>query len=89
MKTKEQLAEQYAEEQNSSYTNDYYGFLEGFSAKEEQIKEKIELLERSKGFKIDGLRLITVKFSSQQEQMKYAEKVDETIKVLKSLIDED
>lgn len=87
--SKEQLAEQYAEEQNSSYTNDYYGFLAGFSAKEEQIKEKIELLERSKGFKIDGLRLTTVKFSSQQEQMKYAEKVDETIKVLKSLINED
>jgi hypothetical protein len=32
MKTKEQLAEQYAEEQNSAYTNDYYGFLAGWEA---------------------------------------------------------
>lgn len=32
MKTKEQLAEQYAEEQNSAYTNDYYGFLAGYEA---------------------------------------------------------
>ena len=30
--TKEQLAEQYAEEQNSAYTNDYNGFLAGFEA---------------------------------------------------------
>lgn len=34
MKTKEQLAEQYAEEQNSAYTNDYYGFLAGYEAAE-------------------------------------------------------
>ena len=27
--SKEQLAEQYADEQNSAYTNDYYGFLAG------------------------------------------------------------
>lgn len=26
----EQLAEQYAKEQNSCYTNDYYGFIAGF-----------------------------------------------------------
>lgn len=32
MKSKEQLAEEYAEEQNSSYTNDYYGFLAGYEA---------------------------------------------------------
>jgi hypothetical protein len=31
---KEQLAEQYAEEQNSAYTNDYYGFLAGYEAGE-------------------------------------------------------
>ena len=30
--TKEQLAEQYAEEQNSAYTNDYNGFLAGYEA---------------------------------------------------------
>ena len=30
--TKEQLAEQYAKEQNSAYTNDYYGFIAGFDA---------------------------------------------------------
>ena len=32
MKNKEQLAEQYAEEQNSAYTNDYNGFLAGYEA---------------------------------------------------------
>lgn len=32
MKTKEKLAEQYAEENNSAYTNDYYGFIAGFEA---------------------------------------------------------
>jgi hypothetical protein len=32
MKIKEQLAEQYANEQNSAYTNDYYGFLAGYEA---------------------------------------------------------
>jgi len=31
MKSKEQLAEKYAEEQNSAYTNDYYGFMEGYT----------------------------------------------------------
>jgi len=31
---KEKLAEQYAEEQNSAYTNDYYGFLAGYEAGE-------------------------------------------------------
>lgn len=30
MNSKEQLAEQYADEQNSAYTNDYYGFLAGY-----------------------------------------------------------
>ena len=30
--TKEQLAEKYAEENNSAYTNDYYGFIEGFNS---------------------------------------------------------
>jgi hypothetical protein len=34
METKEQLAEEYAQEQNSAYTNDYYGFLAGFTAAE-------------------------------------------------------
>ena len=37
--TKEQLAEQYAEEQNSAYTNDYYGFLAGFEKAIERVKE--------------------------------------------------
>lgn len=30
MNSKEQLAEQYADEQNSAYANDYYVFLAGF-----------------------------------------------------------
>ena len=42
MKTKEQSAKQYAEENNSAYTNGYYGFLAGFSAKEEIIKQKLK-----------------------------------------------
>lgn len=41
-KTVEKLAKQYAEENNSAYTNDYYGFLAGFSAKEEIIKQKLK-----------------------------------------------
>lgn len=32
MESKEKLAEQYAEELNSAYTNDYYGFLAGWEA---------------------------------------------------------
>ena len=40
MKTKEKLAEQYAEEQNSAYTNDYYGFLVGYEKAEELFKPK-------------------------------------------------
>ena len=40
--TKEQLAEKYAEEQNSAYTNDYYGFIEGFRANK-KITDKIIL----------------------------------------------
>jgi hypothetical protein len=39
MKTKEQLAEQYANEQNSAYTNDYYGFLAGYNSAIEKVKE--------------------------------------------------
>lgn len=39
MKDKKQLAEEYAEEQNSSYTNDYYGFLNGYNAAIEKVKE--------------------------------------------------
>lgn len=83
METKEKLAEQYAEEQNSAYTNDY---LAGFSAKENIIKEKIETLENSKGFKTGGLKLSTSRFNNQQEQMKYAKRVDEVIDILKSLL---
>lgn len=40
--TKEQLAEKYAEEQNSAYTNDYYGFIEGFRANK-KLTDKIVL----------------------------------------------
>ena len=40
--TKEQLAEKYASEQNSAYTNDYYGFIEGFSANK-KLTDKIIL----------------------------------------------
>ena len=59
MKNKEQLAEQYAEEQNSAYTNDYNGFLAGFEAgqpkwisvEEQTPPQGIELLVKSpKGF---------------------------------------
>ena len=39
MKNKEQLAEQYAEEQNSAYTNDYNGFINGWDSAVEKIKE--------------------------------------------------
>ena len=85
---KEQLAEQYAEGKSSTEVfknNHIKDFLAGFSAKEEQIKEKIKLLERSKGF---GLGSSIVEFNNQQEQVKYAERVDEVIKILKSLINE-
>jgi hypothetical protein len=36
---KEKLAEQYAEEQNSAYTNDYYGFLAGYEAATKHLTE--------------------------------------------------
>lgn len=88
MESKEKLAEQYAEELNSAYTNDYYGFLAGFSAKEEQIKDKIQALEDSKGFKLGGL-FNKINFNSQQERMQYTKKVDEVIEILKSLVDEE
>ena len=42
MKTKEQLAEKYAEENNSAYTNDYYGFIEGFNSAEKQTAKIIK-----------------------------------------------
>ena len=40
--TKEQLAEKYAEENNSAYTNDYYGFIEGFNSAEKQTAKIIK-----------------------------------------------
>lgn len=39
-KTKEQKAEQYAKEQNSCYTNDYYGFLAGYEQALKDMEEK-------------------------------------------------
>ena len=50
MKNKEQLAEQYAEEQNSAYTNDYNGFLAGFEAGQPKwisVEEQIPDNERT------------------------------------------
>ena len=47
--TKEQLAEQYAEEQNSAYTNDYYGFLAGYEACEKLLKKYIEFVDFEDG----------------------------------------
>ena len=40
--TKEQLAEKYAEENNSAYTNDYYGFIDGFNSAEKQTAKIIK-----------------------------------------------
>lgn len=40
---KHKLAEQYAEENNDAYTNDYYGFLEGFNTCEEILKKVLEI----------------------------------------------
>ena len=40
---KEKLAEQYAEENNSAYTNDYYGFLAGYEAATKWKKVEEEL----------------------------------------------
>ena len=48
--TKEQLAEQYAEEQNSAYTNDYNGFLAGYEAGQPKwisVEEQIPDNERT------------------------------------------
>ena len=42
MENKEQLAEKYAEEENSSYTNDYYGFINGWDSAEKQNKKKLK-----------------------------------------------
>lgn len=88
MKTnKEQLAEQFCNREGLSWENDYAkeAFLAGFSAKEDEIKKKIEALEDSKGFKMTGIST-TRNFSNQKQQMIYASKVDEVIKILKSLL---
>lgn len=41
MSRKEELATQYAEECQSCYTNDYYGFINGYEAAKKEYKEKI------------------------------------------------
>jgi hypothetical protein len=44
----EKEAEKYAEETNSAYTNDYYGFLAGINSKSSELKVvegKIEILK--------------------------------------------
>ena len=38
----ETLAEEYAQEENSCYTNDYYGFIAGFKKAVELLKSKNE-----------------------------------------------
>ena len=90
MEIKERLAEQYAHNYFDMHeTNNYkalkQGFLAGFSAKEEIIKERIKSLEKSKRFELSGLEK---SFNNQQEQMRYAKKADEVIEILKSLLDE-
>lgn len=64
MKTKEQLAEEYAEANNDCYTNDFYGFINGYESKEKQIKDKINALKsdlsdvlRPKLTKVEALKL--------------------------------
>jgi len=41
-RTKEDYAKHYAEEENSAYTNDYYGFIAGYEQKQRHIKALIE-----------------------------------------------
>jgi hypothetical protein len=50
MESKEKLAKQYAEELNSAYTNDYYGFLAGYNKCEELLKKYIEFIEEDSTF---------------------------------------
>ena len=53
MKNKEQLAEQYAEEQNSAYTNDYNGFINGWdSAVKKNKNSKNEVPSKNYSTKI-------------------------------------
>lgn len=40
----EKLAKEYAEEQNSAYTNDYYGFIAGFKKAFELNKDNKKLI---------------------------------------------
>ena len=40
--SKEQLVDKYAEEQDSTYVNNYYGFLAGFSAHEKETGKIIK-----------------------------------------------
>ena len=77
---KEQLAEQYADEQNSAYTNDYYGFLAGFSAKEEIIKETLNTLTQLVG-EINNLPLTEQIFKSRD-----LDRLNNKIEILKSLL---
>ena len=39
--SKEYLAEKYAEEENSAYTNDYYGFINGWNSSQKQNKKRL------------------------------------------------
>lgn len=61
MNKSNQLAKEYAEEQNSSYTNDYYGYLNGFMRGEketvEEIKKKIQFYRNSKVLQCDEFTL--------------------------------
>lgn len=81
MKSKEKLAEEYAEEQNSAYNNDYYGFIAGRNEKEKQIKNLYN------GYNSQLKEATTSKMGRKEESYEVI-KLRGKVELLKQLIDE-
>jgi hypothetical protein len=90
VKKKEQLAEKYAEEQNSAYTNDYYGFLAGFNSAEKEnevnLKKQIkDLKNKYSSHLVDEQRVKLTKTINQEEVLKLKSKLEVLTELEKKL----
>lgn len=74
---KEQLAEKYAEENNSAYANDYCGFLEGFNSAEKQTAKIIKDLKNKYSSHLVEHQLPKLdKIINQEEVLKLKSKLE-------------
>ena len=83
MKNKEQLAEEYAEENNSAYMNDYYGFLEGYNSAEKRFKKKIKDKYNHYNSK---LKEATKTKLDRRDRTEYIIKLEAKVELLKELM---